>query len=108
MMFLHPNVAVLAFFQGTQLSVKGVAKVDQCDGVKGSHLRVCEGCWGLRGRGPLERSGRGPRPREARLAGLGVGVPFAAALFEAEAVAVHLEDVDVVGEAVEQCPGESF
>ena len=40
--------------------------------------------------------------------GLGVGRPFAAALFETEAVAVHLEDVDVVGEAVEQSSGEAF
>ncbi len=37
-----------------------------------------------------------------------MGRPFAAALFEAEAVAVHLEDVDVVGEAVEQCAGEAL
>ncbi len=40
--------------------------------------------------------------------GLGVGVPLSAALFEAEAVAVHLEDVDVVGEAVELGSGEAF
>jgi hypothetical protein len=26
---------------------------------------TCEGCWSLRGRGALERSGRGPRPRES-------------------------------------------
>ncbi len=40
--------------------------------------------------------------------GLGVGRPFAAALFEAEAVAVHFEDVDVVGEPVEQGSGKAF
>ena len=39
---------------------------------------------------------------------LGVGVPFAAALLESEAVAVHFEAVDVVSEAVEQGSGESF
>ncbi len=33
---------------------------------------------------------------------------FAAALFEAEAVDVHLEDVDGVGEAVEQGSGQPF
>ncbi len=31
-----------------------------------------------------------------------------AALAEAVAVAVHLEDVDVVGQPVEQCAGEAF
>jgi hypothetical protein len=36
------------------------------------------------------------------------GAAFSPALFEAEAVAVHLQDVDVVGEAVEQRAGEPF
>ena len=40
-----------------------------------------------------------------RGSGIG-GNAFAAALLEAEAVAVHLEDMDVVGEAVEQRAGE--
>ena len=35
-------------------------------------------------------------------------VPACAALAEAVAVAVHLEDVDVVGETVEQRPGEAL
>jgi hypothetical protein len=35
-------------------------------------------------------------------------VTFAAALLEAVAVAVHLQDVDVVGEAVEQGSGQPF
>jgi hypothetical protein len=30
------------------------------------------------------------------------------ALFEAVTVAVHLEDVDVVGETIEQCAGQAF
>ena len=30
------------------------------------------------------------------------------ALFEAEAVAVHFEDVDMVGQPVEQCAGEAL
>ena len=34
------------------------------------------------------------------------GRPFATALLKAEAVAVHLEDVDVMGESVEQDSGE--
>ena len=36
------------------------------------------------------------------------GAAFAPALLEAEAVAVHLQDVDVVGEPVEQRAGEPF
>ena len=36
------------------------------------------------------------------------GAAFAAALLEPEAVAVHLQDVDVVGEPVEQGSGEPF
>ena len=31
-----------------------------------------------------------------------------AALFEAEALSVHLQDMDMVGEAVEEGPGEPF
>jgi hypothetical protein len=34
--------------------------------------------------------------------------PFAAAMLEAEAVAVHLQDVDMMGEPVQQCAGETF
>ena len=49
----------------------------------------------------------------ARWAGVGFsgrqdGAAFAAALLETEAVAVHLQDVDVVGEPVEQSAGEAF
>jgi hypothetical protein len=33
---------------------------------------------------------------------------FAAALLEAVAVAVHLQDVDMMGEPVQQCAGEPF
>ena len=41
--------------------------------------------------------------------GSGVGRgPLVSALLEAEAVAVHLEDVDVVGEPVEQSAREPF
>ena len=36
------------------------------------------------------------------------GTAFSPALLETEAVSVHLQDVDVVGEAVEQCAGEPF
>ena len=39
---------------------------------------------------------------------VGGWVPFAAALLEAVAVAVHLQDVDVMGEAVEESAGEAF
>jgi len=38
----------------------------------------------------------------------GVGAAFAPALLKAEAVAVHLQDVDVVGKAVEQSAGQPF
>ena len=48
--------------------VKGGLKGDQCGGAIGSHLGLRR-MLGLRGRGPLERSGRGFRPREARLVG---------------------------------------
>jgi hypothetical protein len=34
--------------------------------------------------------------------------PFAAAVLEAEAVAVHLDDVNMMGKPVEQCAGEPF
>ena len=37
-----------------------------------------------------------------------VAGPFAAALFEAVAVAVHLQDVDMMGEPVEQSAGQAF
>ena len=39
---------------------------------------------------------------------MGVSGPFAAALLEAVAVGVHLQDVNVVGDAVEQRAGEPF
>jgi len=69
----------------------------------------------LRGVWRLERSGRRHTPRGAF--GLGWcwlvaggsgagGAAFTPAVLEAEAVAVHLQDVDVVGEAVEQSAGE--
>jgi len=59
----------------------------------------------------LERSGRGHTPRGAcaGASGDGSGVgrgALTSALLEAEAVAVHLQDVDMVGEAVEQSAGE--
>ena len=44
---------------------------------------------------------------DARGSGVG-GTAFTATLLEAEAVAVHLQDVDMVGEAVEQSAGEAF
>ena len=34
--------------------------------------------------------------------------PFAAAVLEAEAVAVHLQDVDMMSKPVQQCAGEPF
>jgi hypothetical protein len=58
----------------------------------------------------MERSGRGPAPpaacgdREAGRGGSAAGgwLPFTTALLEAVAVAVHLQDVDMMGEPVEQ------
>ena len=35
-------------------------------------------------------------------------VSFAAALLEPVTIAVHLQDVDVMSDAVEQSPGEAF
>jgi len=35
-------------------------------------------------------------------------IPFAAALLESVTVAVHFQDVDMMGDAVEQSPGEAF
>jgi hypothetical protein len=43
-----------------------------------------------------------------RRSGSGLGAAFPAALFEAGAVAVHLQDVDVMGKAVEQGAGQPF
>jgi hypothetical protein len=60
------------------------------------------------GEGALERSGRGSFAPEARPEGCGLGAAFAAALLEAVAVAVHLQDVDMVGEAIEQGSSEAF
>jgi hypothetical protein len=39
---------------------------------------------------------------------IGRWVPFAAALLEAIAVAVHLQDVDVMGKPIQQSAGEAF
>ena len=36
------------------------------------------------------------------------GFPLFFALFETVAVAVHLQDMDMVGEPVEQCSGQTF
>ena len=36
--------------------------------------------------------------------GAGLGAAFAAALLETVAVAVHLQDVDMMGDAIEQAP----
>jgi hypothetical protein len=49
------------------------------------------------GEGALERCGRGPFAPEARSEDSGLGAVFAAALLESVAVAVHLEDVDMMG-----------
>ena len=35
-------------------------------------------------------------------------IPFVAALFDAVAVAVHLQDVNVMGEPIQQSAGEHF
>src|SRR3974377_1417119 len=70
-------------------------------------------CWGA---GPLERSGRGPAPQQrvwqpgaggggsAARGGLALSAP----LLESVAVALHLQDVDMMGEPVEQGAGEAF
>ena len=54
----------------------------------------------FRGRGALERSGSGPSPPR-RVWWVRSG-PFAAALLEAVGVGLHLQDVDVMGNAIEQ------
>jgi hypothetical protein len=64
------------------------------------------------GEGTLERSGKGappPKPRWAGASGVGGGwLSFATASLETVAVAVHLQDVDVMGDALEQCAGAPF
>jgi len=62
----------------------------------------------------LERSGRRHTPRGAHArewladrSGVG-GDALTPALLEAEAVAVHLQDVDVMGKSVEQSAGQPF
>jgi hypothetical protein len=39
---------------------------------------------------------------------IGGWISFAAALLEAEAVAVHFQDVDMMSKAIEQSAGEPF
>ena len=57
--------------------------------------------------GPQGRvAGRG-RATACRSSAIGT-VSAGAALAEAVAVAVHLEDIDVMGETVEQCPGQAL
>jgi hypothetical protein len=87
------------------MNVKGGVKGSQCGGVKVVQWKVIE----LRGEWRLERSGRRHSPRsvfggwtsELGLLGVG-GAAFALALLEAEAVAVHLQDVDMVSEPIQQ------
>jgi len=49
----------------------------------------------------MRRCGQTGLPGPALLFGFG-------ALFEAEAIAIHFEDVDVVSEPVQKCAGEAF
>ena len=69
----------------------------------------------MRGGWGLERSGRRYSPRgvwamgrDCDLRGGGLRFLLAFALFESVAVAVHLQDVDVVGEPVQQRAGQPF
>ena len=72
---------------------------------------------------PVEDSAKGrrkrlPPGRQRRVGGRGRATAYrssaigtvsaGAALAEAVAVAVHLEDIDVMGETVEQCPGQAL
>ena len=61
---------------------------------------------------PLERAKEALLPRGA-FGGVGSSAfgrrgQFAAAVFEAEAVPVHLQDMDMMSKPVQQCAGEPF
>jgi len=60
------------------------------------------------GGAPKRSEGGPPPPKRVGDAGLAGSDAFAAALLEAVGVGVHLQDVDVVGDAIEQCAGEPF
>jgi transposase len=50
----------------------------------------------------------GERAPESRPEGCGLGAAFTAALLESVAVAVHLQDVDMMGKAIEEGSSETF
>jgi hypothetical protein len=96
-------------------AVKGGVRPDQWGGVKVDHW-IARKLLDMRGVWRLERSGRRHTPRRVsrRVVGLlgrrsGVGgTALVPALLEAIAVAVHLQDVNVVGEAAEQGSGKTL
>jgi hypothetical protein len=78
-----------------------------CHAPESRFCRSLSSCQGRSKREPVWRSKSSPvevrsaANGKAGLLGVGGGA-FSLALLEAEAVAVHLQDVDVVGEAIEQ------
>ena len=92
-------------------SVKAGVKVGQCGGVKVGQWRyevvvdlVGKGLWSVAEEASPQRGVPGAGGGSA----FGGWGSFAAALLEAVAVAVHLEDVDVMREAIQQSAGEAF
>ena len=57
---------------------------------------------------PERSGGDPPPPGRVWSGGAAQSGSFTAALLEAVAVGVHLQDVDVVCDAIEQCAGEPF
>src|ERR1039458_6192123 len=67
--------------------------------------------WGAEG--ALRGKERGPFPPRGAFGGVGSSAfggrgPFAAAVLEAETVAIHLDNVNMMGKPVQQCAGEPF
>lgn len=96
---LRTRLSALAGVAG----VKGGIKGNHCGGVKRNQLKRY-GWVVFGGEGALERSERGLSPPKPHLDGAGLAVcgriSFSAALLEPVTVAVHLEDVDVMGDAI--------
>ena len=63
---------------------------------------------GRRGLGGAEAVSRNKRQRQPPGELLRAGIFFLLAVFEAEAVSVHLQNVDVMGQSIQERSGETF
>ena len=85
--------------------VNGGAKLVQPGGAKLVHLTLC----GTRSEAAREVPVGPPgQPLHRRLSRYFWGFPPFLALVETIALAVHFQDMDMVGEAVQQSPGQAF